>query len=176
MNCATKTEIFSLPPVIDACSRILVLGSMPGTRSLEVGQYYAYPRNIFWRIIETTFGISASLPYTKRLPRLTKVGLALWDVAAHCQRNGSLDGNIKNAEPNDFDALFEAFPKIKVVLFNGGKSAQLWQRMVTTRHTRMSLRTLPSTSPANTSMSFGAKQDIWAKALRGDAGAQEAAE
>ena len=37
----------SFKPSIDNNSKILILGSMPGIKSLEEQQYYAHPQNRF---------------------------------------------------------------------------------------------------------------------------------
>ncbi|MCK2125050.1 DNA-deoxyinosine glycosylase, partial [Pseudomonas sp. PNPG3] len=75
---------------------ILVLGSFPGAASLAAGQYYAHPRNQFWRLISAVVGEDlATLPYAERLPRLLAHGVGLWDVLGECEREGSLDSNIR---------------------------------------------------------------------------------
>lgn len=47
--------IFSLDPIIDTNTKVSVLGSMPGEESLKKRQYYAHPRNQFWKIIHSIF-------------------------------------------------------------------------------------------------------------------------
>ena len=46
---------YSFPPLIDYSSKILVLGSLPGEESLKQVQYYAHPRNAFWKIMFIVF-------------------------------------------------------------------------------------------------------------------------
>src|SRR6185369_10531268 len=60
----------------------LILGSLPGRRSLEMQQYYAHPQNAFWKLISAVFAADASLPYARRVKILTKHRIAVWDVLA----------------------------------------------------------------------------------------------
>ena len=108
-------------------ARVLVLGSMPGAISLRQGRYYAHPRNAFWPIAAEILGFDPALDYALRLERLTQAGVALWDVLQGCEREGSLDADIRNAVPNDF-AGFRAHPRLRRVCLNGGKAASLFRR------------------------------------------------
>lgn len=162
----------SLPPVITEASRVLVLGTMPGERSLEAREYYAHPRNAFWRLMHDILGVPAKLPYADRIAALLAAGVALWDVIATANRRGSLDAAIREAKPNNFGALFVEFPGIETVLFNGGKAEKLWQRHVGAQPRRIDLRTMPSSSPANARMSYDLKCRVWADALRAKLGRQ----
>jgi hypoxanthine-DNA glycosylase len=92
-------------------ARALILGSMPGAASLRAAQYYAHPRNQFWPIMGELVGADPALPYEQRLDRLTSAGIALWDVFARCEREGSLDAHIRDdtAVANDFAEFFR-FP------------------------------------------------------------------
>jgi len=98
----------SLAPVAHANAKVLILGSMPGAESLAQQQYYAHPRNAFWPIMASLYGFAADLPYALRLQQLTAHGVALWDVLAYCEREGSLDSAIRNEQPNDFHRFFAA--------------------------------------------------------------------
>ncbi|MDK2964355.1 MAG: hypothetical protein PWQ29_1749 [Verrucomicrobiota bacterium] len=155
-------KIQSFPFSADPHSRILILGSMPGTESLRQQQYYAHPRNLFWEIMGELFGAGRELPYENRLANLRKQGIALWDVAHTCRRKGSLDANIIDVEANNFKGLFKTAPKIHTVFFNGQKSALLFRQLVlpTLRH-ELKFVTLPSTSPANASISAAKKKAAW---------------
>jgi len=140
---------------------------MPGVRSLEAGQYYAHPRNAFWKIIEALLAIPAALPYAERCARLAEAGVALWDVIGRCEREGSLDAAIRNAtlQPNDFVAFLAEHPAISRVFFNGGKAEAVFRRHVLPtlgeRGRRLRLTRLPSTSPAYAALSFEQKRDAW---------------
>lgn len=146
---------------------ILILGSMPGEESLRQQEYYAYPRNAFWDIMGELFGASRALPYPERLLRLQQHHIALWDVIKHCAREGSLDSNIKHHSviPNDFQSLFQHCPQIHTVFFNGKKAAELFQKLVlpglAESDQQKRFITLPSTSPANASLSTRQKLEQW---------------
>ena len=119
----------SFAPVSNADARILILGSIPGRRSLERNQYYALPQNAFWRIMGELAGAGIPVPYEKRLRILESSGIALWDVLASCERRGSsLDAHIRNETANDFESFFKKHPHIKRIFFNGGKAEQSFRK------------------------------------------------
>jgi len=153
----------SLAPVAHANAKVLILGSMPGAESLAQQQYYAHPRNAFWPIMASLYGFAADLPYALRLQQLTAHGVALWDVLAYCEREGSLDSAIRNEQPNDFHRFFAAHPHISLVALNGGKAAQSFQKHVMPHLTLPvpRLMALPSTSPAYAAMPFSQKLQLW---------------
>jgi hypoxanthine-DNA glycosylase len=160
-----KSEGF--PWVAQATARVLVLGSMPGRASLDATEYYAHPRNAFWEIMGTLFGAGRELDYATRLQRLGAVGIALWDVAHRCHRQGSLDAAIErdSVEPNDFAALFRACPQLHTVCFNGGTARDLYRRLVLpadpAQGRPLTYHQLPSTSPAHAAPDFAAKLERW---------------
>ena len=127
-----NTLLYSFPPVYDEQARVLILGSMPGTASLQQAQYYAHPRNAFWFIMGELAGARPELDYEQRLDCLRRAGIALWDVLAACQRPGSLDANIlsHSQQPNDIAALLQACPLILRVMFNGAAAENLFRRHV----------------------------------------------
>jgi TDG/mug DNA glycosylase family protein len=154
------------PPVARADARVLVLGSMPGARSLAERQYYAQPRNAFWPIMGALFGAGPELGYAERLARLTAQGIALWDVLAHCRREGSLDQRIELASAivNDFRPFLATHPRITHVFFNGRMAQQLFRRLVLPGlpdSRALALATLPSTSPAMASLDRESKLAQW---------------
>ena len=131
---------------------------MPGAVSLAQQQYYAHPRNAFWPIMAQLLGFAADLPYTDRIRALNAAGVALWDVIASCQRSGSLDSAIRDAELNDLPGLIRQAPTLRAVAHNGGESAR--HRRVT-EALGLPVYRLPSTSPANASWSFERKLAAW---------------
>nr|AIA16749.1 DNA-deoxyinosine glycosylase [uncultured bacterium] len=149
-------------PVAASTAQVLVLGTLPGQESLRRGEYYAHPRNSFWRVIEALFGIPAGSPYAERARKLSDAGVALWDVCAAAHRPGSLDASIRHDSvvPNDFAAFLGIHPEIKLICFNGAKAAALFRK-----HVRLSgaIRCidLPSTSPAHAAMPFPDKVGRW---------------
>ena len=152
-----------LGPVIAPHTRLVVLGSFPSVASLQAGQYYAHPRNHFWPILSALWGVDLrSLAYTQRLTEVLRRGLGIWDVYAHCRREGSLDSDIRDAEFNDLVGLRERAPQLQVVAHNGGESARA---MRYTRSLGVAVLRLPSTSPANASWSFERKLAAWRAAF-----------
>jgi hypoxanthine-DNA glycosylase len=161
--------ICSFPPVSAPDARILILGSMPGAASLAAGQYYAHPQNRFWPLMGELLGAGRELPYEARLARLKEKGIALWDVLAQCEREGSLDSAIRAECANDFAAFFAAHPQIARICFNGRKAADSFRRFVPRESAGadVPLLILPSTSPANASVPYAEKRAAWAAALAG---------
>lgn len=159
------------PPVADDRARVLVLGSLPGQRSLQAREYYAQPQNAFWRIMGRLFGAEPSLPYEQRLERLRAGRVALWDVLAAGEREGSLDSSIVAASivVNDFASFLACHRRIELVCFNGRTAAELYQRRVIPLlagdRAALPSRLLPSTSPAYASLRFEQKLARWSAAL-----------
>lgn len=157
-----------LPPIENPQARALILGSMPGGMSLRLGRYYAHPQNRFWRFMGDLVGAEPSLPYQRRVELVREAGIALWDVLAQCEREGSLDSAIRAEVANDFGGFFGAHPNLVCVLFNGAKAEQSFRRhaLPALGATTIELRRLPSTSPANASQAEAAKLQAWREALR----------
>lgn len=156
--------IHSFPPFVNSSTQTLILGTMPGRTSLEKQEYYAHPRNHFWKIIFTLFN---SLPITENFDEKIKVlqknNIGLWDVLKNCERKGSLDIHIRNHQENDFKMLFTQFPKINKVVFNGKESHKFFLKKFG-QIEGITYLVMPSTSPANT-MSFDKKLEIWSTFL-----------
>ncbi|MGB5486973.1 MAG: DNA-deoxyinosine glycosylase [Lysobacterales bacterium] len=151
-------------PVARGDARILILGSMPGVASLEATEYYAFSRNVFWKIMGDLFGAGPQLDYLQRLQKLNENHIALWDVIAACHRPGSLDSAISNdgLATNDFDGFFKKHPHISHVYFNGQTAAKLFKKKVAPDLTgQYKYAVLPSTSPANAAISYDAKLEAW---------------
>lgn len=161
----------SFPPVAAPGARVLVLGSMPGTASLEAVQYYAHPRNAFWPIVGAVCGFAAGVPYRQRLTALRQSGIALWDVLARCERPGSLDSDIAaaTARTNDFAGFLRRHRRIGAVLCNGGTAFRLFAARVRPAlpapWSALPVTQLPSTSPAHAGMRFDDKLRAWRTAL-----------
>ena len=154
-----------LPPVASEHMVVLVLGSFPGVASLRAGQYYAHPHNQFWKILQALWP-SHALPgdYAARCDWLLARGLGVWDVYASCEREGSLDTRIRNAEVNDFARLHGRCPRLAAIAHNGGESfkhARAVRASLGTHSAVESVR-LPSTSPAHAAWSFDRKLNAWA--------------
>lgn len=148
-------------PAVDAAARLLILGSLPGEASLSAAQYYAHPRNGFWRLIGGAMDEDlAALPYEARLERLEARGVGLWDVIASAERSGSLDAAIRSPEAADLRGLVEGLPRLRAVAFNGQLAARLGRRILAGQD-GLALIDLPSSSPAH-AISLSAKAESWA--------------
>lgn len=153
-----------LAPLVSPATKVLILGSFPGVRSLQAQEYYGHPQNQFWKILQAIWpsgahGICAG-SYENRSNWLLERGLGVWDVYASCEREGSLDSAIRNAVPNDIGALH--LPQLQAIAHNGGESFKH------ARHTRtlgVPVYQLPSTSPANASWSFERKLAAWREVM-----------
>lgn len=153
------------PPIVDERTRVLVLGSLPGEQSLAAGQYYANPRNQFWRLIGALIGQEiAGLPYEERLQALLRSRIGLWDTVASAVRAGSLDAAIRDHQPNHLSELATRLPGLRAIAFNGRKSAAIG-RAVLAEDEGLDLIDLPSSSPAFT-LPFEAKLEQWRSILR----------
>lgn len=152
-------NISSFLPIIDKESKILILGSIPGVKSLEMQQYYAHPQNKFWKIIFELFNEKFTTDYDERIKILEKHHIALWDVIDTCERKGSLDSKIRNEEANDIRQLLKNYPNIKAIFCNGQKSYKNLQKIMGKECT-IPIFVLPSTSPLHT-ISFEKKLVEW---------------
>lgn len=153
------TRLVGLPPVIGPQTRLLVLGSFPGVASLREQRYYGHPQNQFWKILSALWSVDlVAMGYPERLAVVRERGLGIWDVYAACEREGSLDADIRNAELNDFSRLRRECPGLVAIAHNGGESFRH------ARHTRalgLPVHKLPSTSPANAGWRFERKLTAW---------------
>lgn len=137
-----------LPPVVDTSTKVLIVGSMPGKLSLEKQQYYGNPRNHFWAIIGQIVKRTIPEDYKMRIELLKENGIGLWDTIESCERKGSLDAAIRNEKPNDFKTLFKQYPNIELVLFNGGKAFEVFNKHIGVEVLdERAYQKMPSTSP-----------------------------
>ena len=154
----------SFDPISDAASSILILGSLPGDKSIELGEYYGHPRNRFWIIIATITNNAIPLSYPDKTALLLKTKIGVWDVAHSANRVGSLDSAIKDVEPNDLDGFIASHKNLKVIGFNGTKSQALHDKYFE-RKTGIKYISLPSTSPANSRIGFDSICAHWRQLL-----------
>ena len=152
----------SFDPVFAPDARVMIVGSMPGVKSLEDAQYYAHTRNAFWPILFEVFGQAFSDDYEVRKNLIRENHLALWDAAYECEREGSLDSNMKGVQYNDFASLYARCPGIHTVLCNGATAHSLFMKSGFAGG-RQVIR-MPSTSPAYT-MAYAKKLAAWKAAL-----------
>lgn len=147
-------------PVVDDRTRVLILGSLPGQRSLAAGQYYAHPQNQFWRLIGTVIDEDlTSIDYDARLRVLARHKVGLWDTVAEARRVGSLDSALESIAPNDLGALVARLPNLRLIAFNGQKADSIGRRQLI-HVPAMATAVLPSSSPAYT-LAFHRKLAVW---------------
>lgn len=155
----------SFPPVINQCTRVLIIGSMPGEASLRAEQYYAYKHNQFWKIMSDLFyGGKPFHSYNEKLQLLLKNGVGLWDTLRACERQGSLDSHIRQAMANDFPALLSSHPLIQTLLFNGQTAHNYFVKFFG-QLPGLTYQVLPSTSPAHAAVSYQEKFIRWKEAV-----------
>lgn len=144
------SECVSFAPLVDAECRVLILGSMPGRRSLDMQEYYAHPQNRFWRLLALLLSEEMPKNYNDKCALLLRHHIALWDTLGYCEREGSLDSDIKNEQPNAVCELLAEQPQIKAVFCNGGKAAAAFKRYFAKSLPReIDVYYFSSTSPAN---------------------------
>ena len=167
MKNSNKQLCKSFLPSIDEKSEILILGSMPGVKSLEEQQYYAHPQNRFWKLMGKICNANnlPELSYQKKLQILLKNKIALWDVIQSCNRQGSLDSNIKNEIPNDISGLLAQFPNIEVICLNGNKSYSAFKKYFPNLLEKYNCFKMPSTSPANARYKLEDLCKAWSEAI-----------
>lgn len=161
-------RIFSLDPVVDERTRVLVLGSMPGRVSLAQGEYYAHPQNRFWPLMEILADVPIAAPYHERLELLNNAGIGLWDVLGSCERTGSLDADIARSTErcNDIASLLDRYRSIRLVCCNGGKAYEIIKSAIEpclegSVLERIDIKRMPSTSPANASFNMQRLMESW---------------
>ncbi len=152
------TRHTAFAPIVDARTRVLILGSLPGAASLAAGRYYAHPQNAFWRLIGGAIEVDlAVLDYDARLEALRDAAIGVWDVVASARRRGSLDAALRDVDARDLAALIATLPDLRLVAFNGQTAAKIGARTLPPGTPHI---TLPSSSPAHT-LAFAAKAAAW---------------
>lgn len=154
-----ESVIHPIPPVYDENSEILILGSLPSVKSREAGFFYGHPGNRFWKVLAAVCGCETPALTDEKKAFLLKNHIALWDVIARCEIEGSSDSSIRNAEPNDISGILEA-AEIKRIFVNG-KTAEKYYNKYILPQTGISAVCLPSTSPANASFSLEKLINAW---------------
>lgn len=160
----TRARLRGFAPIIDERTETLILGSFPSEASLAAGQYYAHPRNQFWRLLGSLLDEPlAELPYKARCACVLAHRVGIWDVLDACRRAGSLDQRIRDARPNEFAALRRRAPRLRRVLFNGSTAGRFAAQFAAAG---FGTAVLPSSSPAHAARSFEQKLALWRVAFR----------
>lgn len=155
--------VHPIPPVFSASpqnpSRILILGSFPSVKSRETEFFYGHPQNRFWRVMAAVLDEPTPLTVESKKNMLLSRGVALWDVIASCDIQGSADSSIKNIIPNDLSSIL-AGGSVKAVFTNGNTATRLYAKYILPT-VGMPCRPLPSTSPANAAWSLERLVEEW---------------
>lgn len=151
----------SFAPVVDARTVLLVLGSLPGDRSLAEQRYYAHPQNQFWALMSGVVGVDlVGLDYAARLTTLLAAGVGLWDVVGTASRAGSTDAAIRDVSANDLGGLVRSLPSLRAIAFNGATALKIGRRQLGALAETVEIVALPSSSPLHT-VGVTAKQPAW---------------
>ena len=154
----------SFPPISNPDATILILGTMPGERSLFKSQYYGHGGNQFWKIMFICLNEQFTDDYEIKKKLLIDNKIALWDVLQHCKRQGSSDNAIVDEFPNDFQKFFESHPNVKTILFNGNNAAKYYEKYVGF-DLNFKREVLPSTSSANSWSTREEKAEKWQQVI-----------
>ncbi|MFA9418605.1 MAG: DNA-deoxyinosine glycosylase [Gammaproteobacteria bacterium] len=162
--------VHSFEPIIGRDPCVLILGSMPGVISLQAIEYYANPRNAFWKIVAELFELDIDCSYELRVQQISELPIVLWDTLRACQRPGSLDSSIlrQQIQANDIRGLLEQYSGLRAIIFNGAASEKYFNQLVKPHlpaNRELALLRMPSTSPANAGMKFEQKLLAWRRLL-----------
>jgi len=171
-NVYTDLEVYSLfsnskqsfKPISNSETKILILGSLPSDKSIELAEYYGHPRNRFWKIISTITNTTLPETYSEKQTLLLNNGIGVWDVANNAIRKGSLDNDIKDEVPNDINKFIDEHKGLKTICFNGKKSEALFNKYFK-RNENLNYISLPSSSPANARITFEDICTVWKQML-----------
>lgn len=160
----SKNRINSFEPIIGESPRVLVLGTMPSVKSLEKLEYYGFGSNHFWRLMGDFFGFDRFDDYELRKQVVMEKGIAIWDVLKSCEREGSLDANIKKEELNDIGGLLKKHPTIKHVILNGKKAYHTFIKAFDVDMLDVNVHSFYSTSTAS-AIRYDVKKEQWKELL-----------
>lgn len=152
-----------IPPVFDRHSKVLILGSFPSVKSREAQFFYGHPQNRFWKVTSAVFGTTEPHTVEDKKEFLLSHGIAVWDVIASCDIEGSSDSSIKNVVPNDLTAILN-YADIRTIFVNG-KTAEKYYNKYIKDTIRREAVCLPSTSPANAAWSVERLTEAWKQIL-----------
>lgn len=151
-------------PVFDKDSKILILGSFPSVKSREIQFYYGHPQNRFWKMLAEIFKEPIAQTKEEKQELLLRHNLALWDVIASCDIEGSSDSSIRNVVANDLNRILQQ-ANIAKILLNGGKAFELYQKYCQKEGMPKAIK-MPSTSPANAACNIERLTNDWETELR----------
>ncbi len=148
-----------IPPFYDEASQVLILGSFPSVKSREQKFFYGHPQNRFWKVLASLFDQEPPLTIEDKKELLRKNCIALWDVIACCEIEGSMDQSIRNPRPNDLETVLKN-SAVQRIFVNGQTAKKLYDRLIYPQ-IKIEATVLPSTSPANAAWSLERLIDAW---------------
>lgn len=149
----------TLEPFYTGNSKILILGTMPSPKSREKGFYYAHPQNRFWKVLSEILNTNFPESIENQKALLAKHNIALWDVLESCDIKGASDSSIKNPKPNDIKKLLQN-TNIKQIFVTGKTAEKLYNKFIL-KETSIPCVYLPSTSPANQTITYSKLKDSY---------------
>ena len=154
-------HLIAFPPILPKEPHTLILGTMPGAKSLQLNQYYGHPQNQFWKFMGEIYGAHKTLPYEDRIQILKENGIAVWDVLSSCTRIGSMDADIQNATVNDFETFYKEHPTVQRVIFDSLVAEKLYLKHALPTLTRnLTYKRVPSPSPCLCKDGISGKTDF----------------
>lgn len=181
MNCELDRKT-GLGPLVCNGPRVLILGSLPGDRSLELQEYYGHPQNRFWKVIAAIHGLPCPADYAGKKAMLARCRIALWDIYHAASRPGSMDSDIRAGEFNDIAELLRRYPSIRTIALNGSAAAGGFDKYLSMSAadckstatgpernicgSPVRILRLPSTSPANARWTPARLEEAWSELLR----------
>jgi len=158
-----SAQIHPFPPLYDAASRVLILGSFPSVASREAAFFYGHPQNRFWRVLAALFGEAVPQTIEEKSALVLRRRLALWDTIGSCEIAGSSDASIRAVVPNDLRPIL-AGADIRAIFCNGGTSHRWYNKLLRGELGREAAL-LPSTSPANAAWTLERLTEAWGAAI-----------
>ena len=152
--------IHPIPPVFDENSRMLILGSFPSVKSREEAFFYGNPQNRFWKVLAAVYDSAVPETVEEKRAFLLENKIALWDVIASCDIEGSADSTIRNVTPNDLSVILLKADIEKIYL--NGRTTEKYFAKYQRKLTTLDAVCLPSTSPANAAWTLERLTNAWA--------------
>lgn len=156
--------VHEIPPVWDNNSKILILGSFPSVKSREENFFYNHPQNRFWKVMAAVWNCPVPQEIEEKKKMLLENHVAVWDVIASCQIEGSSDSSIKDVMPNDISVILKQ-ASVEKIFTNGATAWKMYNRYIKPVAGREAIK-LPSTSPANAAWSLDRLVEEWNRLIR----------
>ncbi|WP_189281527.1 TIGR01212 family radical SAM protein [Agathobacter ruminis] len=153
-----------LEPLYNQESKILILGSFPSVKSREMGFYYAHPQNRFWKVLSSVLDVPCPATVEQKKAMLLEHHIALWDVIASCEIEGSSDSSIHDVIPNNLNRILSS-GSIRMIYCNGNTAYRLYQKYLQQKYSSYPVTKLPSTSPANAACQLPMLCTAWARIM-----------